>query len=148
MAQPVGGGALLSRLNAEDRSKLLAASNTVSYEGDEVILHAGENSEHFCVVMEGSVVVELVRPAFSLCVETLGPGEGFGWSSLLPGSETMFQVRTREASRIACLHGAKLVERCHATPDFGVRFLLQALDIAARRIHGTEKRLSELCASP
>ncbi len=145
LAQRVSGRALLSRLNAEDISKLLAISDSIEYGGDDVILDAGAKSEQFCVLMHGTVAVELVHPAFSLCVETLEAGDAFGWSSLVRGSEALFRVRAREDCRIACMEGARLLDLCQAEPDFGVRLLLQALDIAARRVRGTELRLSELC---
>jgi CRP-like cAMP-binding protein len=90
----------------------------------------------------------MIRPAFCLGIQVLGPGEGFGWSALISGSDTMFEVRAREDCTVACIDQKTLSALCETEPEFGVRFLFAVLHVVARRIHATEERLYEFCTSP
>ena len=120
-------------------------SREIEFRRDEIILRTAEKSRSFYLLVTGSVAVEVVRASFSVCVQALGPGEAFGWSALLRGSDTLFQVRAREAYRIACIDGRGLTALCRADPEFGVTLLLRILAIVAARVHGTEARLAEFC---
>jgi CRP/FNR family transcriptional regulator, cyclic AMP receptor protein len=148
MAQQMSKKALLSNLSVEYASKLLHGADRLTFQADDVILRTGEKAELFYVLLGGSVVVEMIRPAFSLLIQVLGPGEGFGWSALISGSDTMFQVRAREDCTVACIGRKALKTLCEAEPEFGVRFLFSVLHLVARRIHATEERLYEFCTHP
>jgi CRP-like cAMP-binding protein len=148
MAQQMSKKALLSNLSVEYASKLLRRAERLTFEADDVILRTGEKLEQFYVLLEGTVAVEMIRPAFSLRIQVLGPGEGFGWSALISGSDTMFQVRAREDCTVACIGRKTLKALCEAEPEFGVRFLFSVLHLVARRIHATEERLYEFCTHP
>jgi len=148
MTQRLGEKSLLASFTRDDASKLLALSDEIDFVADEVILRSGEKSQYFYVLLEGSVVVEVIERSFSMCVQTLGPGDAFGWSAVLQASETLFQVRAREACRVACIDGSRLAALCYAEPEFGVRLLMSVLRIVANRVHGTELRLAEFCVSP
>jgi CRP-like cAMP-binding protein len=148
MAQQMSKKALLSNLSIEYASKLLRRAERLTFEADDVILRTGEKLEQFYVLLEGTVAVEMIRPAFSLRIQVLGPGEGFGWSALISGSDTMFQVRAREDCTVACIGRKTLKALCEAEPEFGVRFLFSVLHLVARRIPATEERLYEFCTHP
>lgn len=146
MPQPLTKKPLLQCLSPGDASTLLALADHLSFAPDQVILGTAEKSRHFYVLLNGSVVVELARPTFRLGVQTLGPGDAFGWSALLQGSETLFQVRAREACCVACIPGTELTALCHSDSAFGVRLLVSILGIVSQRVHGAEARLLEFCA--
>jgi CRP-like cAMP-binding protein len=139
---------LMSNLPIDHASKLLRTADHLTFLADDIILRAGEKAELFYVLLAGSVVVEMIRPAFSLRIQVLGPGEGFGWSALISGSDTMFEVRAREDCTVACIDRKSLSALCEAEPEFGVRFLFSVLHLVSRRIHATEERLYEFCTSP
>jgi CRP-like cAMP-binding protein len=141
----MGKKALMSNLTIEYTSMLLSKAEQLEFQPDEVILHSGEKAQYFYVLLQGSVVVEVVQPGFSVRIQALNPGEAFGWSALLSGSETLFQVRAREQCRVACIDGEQLRSLCYAEPEFGVSFLLSVLHLVARRVHGTETRFAEFC---
>ena len=65
--------------------------------------------------------------------------------ALLQGCDTLFQVRAREPSRVACVDGQGLAALCHDEPALGVALLYRILAIVAARVHGTEARLAEFC---
>jgi CRP-like cAMP-binding protein len=148
MAQRMSKKALLSDLSVEYASKLLDGAERLTFQADDVILRTGETAELFYVLLGGTVVVEMIRPAFSLSIQVLGPGEGFGWSALISGNDTMFQVRAREDCTVACIGRKALKTLCEVEPEFGVQFLCSVLHLVARRIHATEERLYEFCTHP
>jgi CRP-like cAMP-binding protein len=145
MAQTMSKKALLSNLSIEHTSLLLSKAEQLEVQRDEVILQSGEKAKYFYVLLKGSVVVEVVQPGFSVRIQALNPGEAFGWSALLSGTETLFQVRAREQCTIACIDGEQLRSLCNAEPEFGVPFLFSVLHLVARRVHGTEMRFAEFC---
>src|SRR6476646_4538768 len=89
-------------------AKLAALARPVSFAENDQILAACQQSKHFYLLLSGSVGVEARMRAYTVCVQVLGPGDAFGWSSLLDHHDTLFQVRAREQSAALCLDGADL----------------------------------------
>ncbi|MGA1997248.1 MAG: cyclic nucleotide-binding domain-containing protein, partial [Bryobacteraceae bacterium] len=67
-------------LSDSQLSALLALARPVRFEADEIVLSDGQRSSDFYLLVSGSVVVELCAPQFTVCVQSLGPGDVFGWS--------------------------------------------------------------------
>ena len=74
-------------------AKLSGLARQVSFEENDLILIACEQSKHFYLLLSGSVCVEARMRAYTVCIQVLGPGDAFGWSSLLDQHDTLFQVR-------------------------------------------------------
>ena len=83
-------------------------AHEVRFEDDQLIFVDGQNSRALYLLIEGSVAVELRTTGFVVCVQALGPGQVFGWSSLLDDQDTLFQVRAREQIRALKINGAEL----------------------------------------
>jgi CRP-like cAMP-binding protein len=115
------------------------------FEDNELIVVAGEDSRMFYLLLTGSAAVETASGFCKVFVQALGPGDAIGWSSLLQGHETLFQVRARERCTALCLEGAALVRLCHMDPQLGVTLLEHALRTVAGRVRGLEARLGEFC---
>lgn len=88
-------------LTDSQTAKLGALCQEVSFPENELILSAREQSRYFYLLLSGSVCVEVNARAYVVCIQALGPGEAFGWSSLLDHHDTLFQVRARELPRLA-----------------------------------------------
>ena len=83
---------------AEDSlARLLAFTTVVSFDEDQVIFPAGQPSAHLYLVLTGCVCVEVRTPVYAVCVQVVGPGEAFGWSSMLQQHDT---VRQPDNSRL------------------------------------------------
>ena len=126
-------------------NKLASLASEVTFPPDEVILVEARRSQFFYLVLTGSVTVELCTPRFSFCLQALGAGEAFGWSSLLGHQDTLFRVRARETTTVLRLPGAGLAELCRSDPELGTEFLSRTLGLVARRIRATEMRFAEMC---
>jgi CRP-like cAMP-binding protein len=136
---------LLSILTEPQTERLIELADWVEFEPDETILRVGQRSEYFYLLTTGSVGVDVGTRYYSVRVQALGPGDAFGWSSLLDGCDTLFQVRAREHSSALRFHGAQLIGLCREDPAFGVELLRCVLHTVAGRVLGAETKLAELC---
>jgi CRP-like cAMP-binding protein len=125
-------------------ARLAALAQEVTFPEDQIIFRAGEKSGHFYLVVSGGVCVEISTPVYAICVQTLGSGDAFGWSSLLDHHETVFQVRARERCRALLLEASQLAVACRDDPEFGCCLYLRLFEIVARRVKAIEARLAEV----
>ncbi|HLG98288.1 MAG TPA: cyclic nucleotide-binding domain-containing protein [Bryobacteraceae bacterium] len=125
--------------------KLVGLAQEVHFTENELVLTACEQSQYFYLLLEGTVCVEVSTRAYAVCIQALGPGEAFGWSSLLEHHDTLFQVRAREDCRALRIDGSDLAIALKADPELGMEVLRRALNLAAERVKATEERLAELC---
>ncbi len=133
------------RTSERHLNKLAALASTVEFKEDQLILVAGQHSEHLFLLLSGSVVVEVRTPFYVVCVQALKPGDAFGWSSLLNQQDTLFQVRAREKSTAIRWEGAALLAACQEDATFGMELLRRLLQLVAGRVKATELRLGEFC---
>ncbi len=132
-------------LSDSQLSALLTLAKTVRFEADEIVLSDGQRSSDFYLLVSGSVVVELCAPQYAVCVQSLGPGDVFGWSALLEQHDTLFQVRSRERTEALRLTGPALQDLCRRDPVLGAEFLSRTLRVVAGRVKATEIRFAEMC---
>jgi CRP-like cAMP-binding protein len=137
--------AFLQGLSEAQLRSLLALTDEVTFEENQVILVEGQRSSSFYLVISGSVAVELRTPRYAVCVEALGPGKAFGWSALLDDQDTLFQVRARERTTTLRFDGAALQSKCQVEPELGTEILQRTLRVVAGRVKATETRFAEMC---
>jgi CRP/FNR family transcriptional regulator, cyclic AMP receptor protein len=124
---------------------LVRLASEVTFEENEVILFEGERSKAFYLLTAGSVAVELRTPRYAVSVQALGPGQVFGWSSLLEEQDTLFQVRARERTTALRLNGPDLRSVCRKDSELCNQILRRALKVVAGRVKATEVRFAEMC---
>jgi len=124
---------------------LAGIARRVDFEENEIILVDGARSTSFFLLMTGSVVVELRAPRYAVAVQVLGPGQVFGWSALLEGQDTLFQVRAREDTTALQLDGSTLKAYCLSDPTLGSELFHRILRVVAGRVKATETRFAEMC---
>jgi len=135
----------LAGLPDSQAEKLLALAQEVYFKENELILTGREQSKYFYLLLEGSVSIEVSARSYVVCILARGPGEAFGWSSLLDHHDTLFRVRAREDCRALRIDGADLAVALKADPLLAVEVYRRALNLAAERVKATEERLAELC---
>lgn len=126
-------------------TRLSALAHEVSFEENELVLLARQQSKYFYLLLSGSVCVEVGARSYTVCIQALGPGEAFGWSALLDQHDTLFQVRSRERSRALCLDGCGLGRVLKDDPELASELLRRTLKLVSGRVQATEARLGELC---
>jgi CRP-like cAMP-binding protein len=127
---------------------LAAIAREVQFQEDQLILLTGQRATHFFLLLSGSVCIELRAPVYTVCIQVLGPGEAFGWSSFLDHHDTLFQVRAREACAGICWDATKLSAACRENPEFGVELFGRVLELIAGRVKAAESKLAEFCGRP
>jgi CRP-like cAMP-binding protein len=132
-------------LPEDSLARLLAFTTVVSFDEDQVIFPAGQPSAHLYLVLTGCVCVEVRTPVYAVCVQVVGPGEAFGWSSVLQQHDTVFQVRALGSTTTLCIDGAQLLAACEEDPRFGLELFRRVLELVAGRVRAVEARLAEFC---
>ena len=135
----------ISGLTQTQLRALEALGQTSGFDDDELIIVAGERSKKFYLLLSGSACVEVATDFCGISVQILKHGDAFGWSALLDDHDTLFQVRARERCSTLCLDGAAVTDLCEKDPELGVKLLQGALQTAAGRVRGLERRLAEFC---
>jgi CRP-like cAMP-binding protein len=132
-------------LNETQIDHLAGIATPVAFEDNEVVLIDGARSTSFFLLLTGSVAVELRTPQYAVRVQALGPGDVFGWSSLLDEQDTLFQVRAREHTTALQMEGATLRACCKSDPTLGSEVFHRILRVVAGRVKATEVRFAEMC---
>jgi CRP-like cAMP-binding protein len=145
LAQTLRDHAFTHGLTDAQVAKLADLATEVTFQENHVVLVDGQRSTSFYLLITGSVVVELSAPRYAMCVQSLGPGQVFGWSALLDNQDTLFQVRAREHTRALRIDGAALKECCFSDTDLGAALLHRILNVVAGRVKATETRFAEMC---
>ena len=124
---------------------MAALAHEGTFAQDQVILVTGEQARNFYLVLSGSVCVEVRAPGFTVSLQVLGPGDAFGWSSLLHLHDTLFQIRARERTTAIRLDGSGLSAVCEEDAEFGLALFRRLLTLVAGRVKATEARFGEFC---
>ena len=135
----------MSGFDQAQLGKLASLAHEARFKGNDLIHIAGEKARAFYVLLSGSASVEVAADFCSVRIQTLAPGDIFGWTSLLDGHDTLFQVRACENCSALCLDGAAISALCQQDPELGVKLLRRVLQTVAGRIHGLESRLAQFC---
>jgi CRP-like cAMP-binding protein len=135
----------LRGLSEAQLNALTSLADQVTFDENEVILDHGQLSSSFYLLIDGSVAVELRTPLYSVCVQALGPGQVFGWSSLLDHQDTLFRVRARERTTALRFDGPALKSLCHSDASLGAEIFQRTLTVVAGRVRATEMRFAEMC---
>jgi CRP-like cAMP-binding protein len=138
------GHAFIAGLSDAQIKKLASLACEVSFEENEFVLHAGQQSRHFYLMLTGSVCVEARGRGYTVTVQAVGPGETIGWSAFLEHHDTLFQVRARERSTALCLEGVALNAMLREDPELAAELLRRVLEVVAGRVQATETVLGEM----
>jgi len=126
------------------QKQLAKLAKEVRFASDEVVFRAGEKSRDFYLVLSGSVCVEVSTPVYSLCIQSVGAGGAFGWSSLLGEHGTAFQVRSREDGTVAVRWNAEeLLAVCEQDPKLCSMIFRRVATLIGERVTAAESRLTE-----
>ncbi len=96
--------ALFAELDERELSSIAAVAKTRRYAKDDVIFHADESGDVFCLIREGQVKVTMISPeGKEIILSMLGPGAFFGEMALIddePRSATVVATEPLEVVTI------------------------------------------------
>lgn len=127
---------------------LVSCATNVSFAAGKYILREGEEANHFYLIRQGLVALEISRPQPKpIVVDTLGEGEILGWSWLLPPYAWKFDARAAEAVRAIALDGKCLRMKCEQNHELGYELLKRFSQIMNRRLDATRIQLLDVYAA-
>jgi CRP-like cAMP-binding protein len=123
------------------------ASNMRFNTGD-FIFKQGEEANHFYLIREGKVSLEVFAPGRgSLTIQTLTGGDILGWSWLVPPYKSMFDAYAAETTRAIVLDGKCLRDKCETDHQLGYELLKRVTPILGQGLDATRIRLVDIYSS-
>ena len=103
---------------------------------NHVILEQGRGSTQLYLITSGRVALEISGTGQPFRVDTLVPGDEFGWSWAL-GNPGVYQVRTLEPVDALVLSASELNDLCEQDAVFGYALMRRLLGVVAERLQAT-----------
>lgn len=124
---------------------LTGCTANVRFETGQLIFRQGDAADHFYVIREGKIAVEIHSPQRgAIIVQTLGADEVLGWSWLTPPYRWRFDARAVEPTRALSLDGKCLRTKCEQDHDLGYELLKRFCPIIAQRLDATRLQLLDV----
>jgi len=96
--------ALFAELHDRELAAIAAVAKSRRYAKDDVVFHADESGDVFCLIKEGQVKVTMISPeGKEIILSLLGPGEFFGEMALLDNEPRSATVIATEALELAII---------------------------------------------
>lgn len=139
--------AFLKGLKLQQIKALVAISECLWVEAEEVLFGSGERSRFFYLLVSGSMSLEMQTSVYTFVIQQLERGEAFGWSALVDQPYRAFQIRAREPSLLIRIRGDHLQNTCKSDVGLGAAFHRKLAAMIAQRLRATELRLLEFCGN-
>jgi CRP/FNR family transcriptional regulator, cyclic AMP receptor protein len=133
-------------LRYEHLETLQTLAHEVRFDRDQIIFREGDESSFFYIILSGRVSLEVTALGRTLRVQTVGEGEEFGWSSMLPSQGKQFQARALDALKALAFDGARLREACDEDPVFGYALMKRLVGVVSERLGALRVQLLDLYA--
>src|SRR5438874_13564358 len=96
--------ALFAELDDRELQAIAAVAKTRHYAKGDVVFHADESGDVFCLIKEGQVKVTMISPeGKEIILSMLGPGDFFGEMALLDNEPRSATVVATEALEIVTI---------------------------------------------
>jgi CRP-like cAMP-binding protein len=138
-AQPV-----LFDLEPDDIDLMAGCSRNQVFEAGTFLARQDQPADHFFVLRDGRVALELQSPTGPLLIETIGSGDLVGWSWLFPPNQWAFDVEAIVTTKAVVIDGACLRNKCDADPTFGYRVMKRFARVMVDRLQMTRVRLLDV----
>jgi CRP-like cAMP-binding protein len=123
-------------LKEHEVERLVELAKEVHFERDRILFGEGEEGTDFFLIVDGAVSLEIAPPGGIFRVDTLGPGDEMGWSSVV-GSDTVFQGRVLQDLHALAFDAAALRTLCEEDKEFGYELMRRILGVVADRLQAT-----------
>jgi CRP/FNR family cyclic AMP-dependent transcriptional regulator len=139
---------LMRELTPSQFEELMHLAEMVEFEPGEVIHREGDECSQLFLVVSGHVALELAGRKEVLRVETVGPGEEFGWSAMLMGAGRYFQARALDGVQALAFDAGSLRQMCEEDPSFGYALMTRLLTVVAGRLQSTRLQIVDMHWTP
>lgn len=115
------------------------------FKKDEIVAKEGASADEFYLIREGKIAVcaNLPNRRYKI-IQTLNPGEIFGWSWLFPPYQWMFEGRAMEQVHVVALNGKCLRKKLEQQPALGYQVMKRFSQLMIARLNATRLQLLDL----
>jgi len=114
----------------------------VSCPAGAYLAREGHDAHGLYLIESGKVAIEVHSPRKAgVAVQTLGSGEVFGWSWLIPPHRWHFDARAIEPSTAIMIDGPNLQRLCEADHELGFQIFRRLATVLAGRLAATRLQL-------
>lgn len=132
-------------MEAVQLGTIVACAANVRFAAGDFIFRDGVPADHFYVVREGKVGLEVFVPGRgAIRVDTIEAGDVLGWSWLFPPYKAHFDARALTLVRALALDGACLRGKCEKDPVLGYQIMKRFAPILIQRLDATRMQLLDL----
>ena len=135
---------VLLDLEPADIDLMAGCAHNEMFEAGTFLGREGEPANHFFIVREGKVALELQAPTGPLLIETIGSGDLVGWSWLFPPNRWAFDVEAIATTRAVVIDAACLRDKCDADTALGYRVMKRFAQVIVDRLQMTRVRLLDV----
>jgi len=126
-------------------NKLAEIGQPVTYEAGHRIFVEGQRAEHFWLIGEGLVRLDIDVPGRgSVLIEKLAPGSVLGWSWMFPPYRWHFDAAAERTTRAIQFHGSDVLRLCREDPAAGMDLMQRFVAVLVERLQATRTRLLDL----
>lgn len=132
----------LKQLPDSVQQSLAELAQVKTFEEGETILSRGNDADHFYLIVEGLVLVELEsQDGNTIEIETLSKGAPLGWSWIVPPYSWQFTARAEDDVTVYALPADHLRDLCERDLELGYHLMKQFLDVVSERLAWTRMKL-------
>ena len=126
-------------------AEIAPAARELAYELGTTIAREGDVAKEFCLIVQGKVALEMVPPDRPrLTVLTLGPGEVFGYSWMVPPHLWRSDARALKPTRVLSIEADRLRAALEAHPSDGYLFLCRFVPVLGLRLDATRLQVLDV----
>lgn len=131
-------------LNAQHLQLLAALAMEIQFDAGQFVVRRGDPANRFYVILDGQVELRLTaKDGRAIAVHSLGPGDGLGWSWLIPPYFFRFNAYVVKPTKAIFFYGTILRERCDEDHEFGYEIMKRVAKTAAENFGSLEQDLQQ-----
>jgi CRP-like cAMP-binding protein len=135
----------LKGLRQEHLELLVGCASNVRFEAGAFVFRQGQEANHFYILRDGKVAVELFAPQRgAVAIDTYGEGDVLGWSWLIPPYHWRFDARAIEPTRAISLDARCMRTKCENDHDLGYELMKRFARIIEQRLDATRWQLLDV----
>jgi CRP-like cAMP-binding protein len=124
-------------LSREQMTLLSKAGSEEKVKAGHFFLHEKDETYYLYLVIEGKVsaVVELPGRDKEIVIGTVGPGDVFAWSALVPPHTATASVKALEPCHVVAIDCRPLLEAFEDDPRFGYQMMMKVAQLTRNRVN-------------
>ncbi len=135
---------LFSGLNEQQTAFLADHAREKQYEDGTIVSRQGTAADHFYIVLEGALTVQV--PAIAgptLEVTRLSVDQVLGWSWLIEPYRWHFNALAKGQTRLLAFDGRAILAQCEKDAEFGYALFKRFSALMGKRLEAAQRRMMD-----